>query len=189
MADVYADGVRFQTERFGVQPDLVTLAKSLGGGLPSGAIGGTDEVMRVVEDGSVYQVGTFNGNPLSMAAARANLEEVLTPAAYEHLDRLNDRILGGCTRVIEEHSLPGYAIGIAAKGCVTFSAERIVDYASFKANQYAELTDLAWLYSMNRGIFMTPGREEEWTLTVAHDDEAVDHYVNIFAELAAELTA
>ena len=42
---------------------------------------------------------------------------------------------------------------------------------------------------MNRGIFMTPGREEEWTLTVAHDDEAVDHYVNIFAELAAELTA
>jgi glutamate-1-semialdehyde 2,1-aminomutase len=61
------------TERFGVRPDLVTLAKSLGGGLPSGAIGGTDEAMRVVEDGSVYQVGTFNGNPLSMAAARANV--------------------------------------------------------------------------------------------------------------------
>jgi glutamate-1-semialdehyde 2,1-aminomutase len=177
------------TERFGVQPDLVTLAKSLGGGLPSGAIGGTDEVMRVVEDGSVYQVGTFNGNPLSMAAARANLEEVLAPAAYEHLDRLNDRILGGCTRVIEEHNLPGYAIGIAAKGCVTFSAARIVDYASFRANQDADLTDLAWLYSMNRGIFMTPGREEEWTLTVAHNDDAVDRYVNVFAELAAELTA
>ena len=59
------------TERFGVEPDLVTLAKSLGGGLPSGAIGGTDEAMSVVEDGSVYQVGTYNGNPLSMAAARA----------------------------------------------------------------------------------------------------------------------
>jgi glutamate-1-semialdehyde 2,1-aminomutase len=176
------------TERFGVQPDLVTLAKSLGGGLPSGAIGGTNEAMRVVEDGSVYQVGTFNGNPLSMAAARANLEEVLTPAAYEHLDRLNERILGGCTRVIEEHSLPGYAIGIAAKGCVTFASERIVDYASFSANQDAELTDLAWLYSMNRGIFMTPGREEEWTLTVAHDDAAVDRYVTVFAELADELT-
>jgi len=54
------------TERFGVQPDMVTLAKALGGGLPSGAIGGTEEVMRVVEDGSVYQVGTYNGNPLSM---------------------------------------------------------------------------------------------------------------------------
>ncbi len=177
------------TERFGVRPDLVTLAKSLGGGLPSGAIGGTDDVMRVVEDERVYQVGTYNGNPLSMAAARANLLHVLTPAAYEHLDHLNERILDGCSRVIEEHRLPGYAIGIAAKGCVTFADERIVDYASFKAHQDAELTELAWLYSMNRGIFMTPGREEEWTLSVAHDDAAVDRYVAVFRELAGELTA
>jgi glutamate-1-semialdehyde 2,1-aminomutase len=177
------------TERFGVQPDMVTLAKSLGGGLPSGAIGGTDEVMQVVEDERVYQVGTYNGNPLSMAAARANLSEVLTPDAYEHLDRLNERILAGCSKVIEEHELPGYAIGIGAKGCVTFATERIVDYATFKAHQDAELTELAWLYSLNRGIFMTPGREEEWTLSVAHDDAAVDRYTEVFAELAAELTA
>jgi glutamate-1-semialdehyde 2,1-aminomutase len=177
------------TERFGVQPDMVTLAKSLGGGLPSGAIGGTDEMMQVVEDERVYQVGTYNGNPLSMAAARANLAEVLTPDAYEHLDRLNERILAGCSTVIEEHELPGYAIGIGAKGCVTFASERIVDYATFKMHQGAELTELAWLYSLNRGIFMTPGREEEWTLSVAHDDAAVDRYTEVFAELAAELTA
>src|SRR5579863_452083 len=81
------------TERFGVQPDMVTLAKTLGGGLPAGAIGGTEAVMRVVEDGSVYQVGTYNGNPLSMAAARASLLEVLTPEAYRHLDALNTRIV------------------------------------------------------------------------------------------------
>ena len=74
------------TEHFGVEPDLVTLAKALGGGLPVGAIGGTEEVMSVVEDGSVFQVGTYNGNPLGMAAARANLTEVLTPDAYAHLD-------------------------------------------------------------------------------------------------------
>ncbi len=60
-------------ERFGVMPDMVTLAKALGGGLPTGAIGGSEEVMSVVEDGTVYQVGTYNGNPLGMAAARANL--------------------------------------------------------------------------------------------------------------------
>src|SRR5215204_329999 len=75
------------TGRFGVTPDLVTLAKALGGGLPTGAIGGTEEAMAVVEDGSVYQVGTYNGNPLGMAATRANLLEVLTPEAYQHLDR------------------------------------------------------------------------------------------------------
>jgi len=177
------------TERFGVLPDMVTLAKSLGGGLPSGAIGGTDEAMQPVEDEHVYQVGTYNGNPLTMAATRANLLEVLTPEAYEHLDRLNERIVGGCSRVIEDCGLPGYAIGIAAKGCVTFATDRIVDYATFKAYQDVELTELAWLYSMNRGIFMTPGREEEWTLSVAHVDADVDAYVNAFGELAAELVA
>src|SRR5256885_1722367 len=128
-------------------------------------------------------------SPSAAARPAAGLTRLLTAPAYEHLDQLNERILNGCARVIEEHKLPGYAIGIAAKGCVTFASDRIVDYASFSANQDAELTDLAWLYSMNRGIFMTPGREEEWTLTVAHDDAAIDRYVAVFAELGDELTA
>jgi glutamate-1-semialdehyde 2,1-aminomutase len=175
-------------ERFGIVPDLITLAKALGGGLPSGAIGGSEEVMSVVEDGSVYQVGTYNGNPLGMASARASLLEVLTPEAYERLDALNERILGGCTEVIEKHSLPGYAVGVGSKGCVTFSPQKIVDYETFKYNQDAELADLAWLFNMNRGIFMTPGREEEWTLSVTHTEQAVDRYVEVFEEMAAELT-
>jgi glutamate-1-semialdehyde 2,1-aminomutase len=177
------------TESFGVLPDMVTLAKALGGGMPTGAIGGTEEVMSVVEDGSVFQVGTYNGNPLGMAAARANLQEVLTPDAYEHLAHLNGRILGGCEGVIERHNLPGYAVGVGSKGCVTFSPEKIVDYETFKANQDADLAELAWLFNMNRGIFMTPGREEEWTLSVTHTDESVDAYVAVFEEMAAELTA
>jgi glutamate-1-semialdehyde 2,1-aminomutase len=176
------------TERFGVTPDMVTLAKALGGGLPSGAIGGTEAIFEVVEDGSVYQVGTYNGNPLSMAAARASLFEVLTPDAYEHLDALNDHILRGCTAVIEKYNLPGYAIGVGSKGCVTFSPKRIVDFQTFKENQDAAVSELAWLYNMNRGIFMTPGREEEWTLSVAHSFEDCDRYVEVFEELASALT-
>jgi glutamate-1-semialdehyde 2,1-aminomutase len=177
------------TERFGVTPDMVTLAKTLGGGLPAGAIGGTEEVMRVVEDGTVYQVGTYNGNPLGMAAARASLYEVLTPDAYRHLDDLNDRLISGCSGVIERHRLSGYAVGVGAKGCVTFSPSKVIDYETFKANQDVPVTDLAWLYNMNRGIFMTPGREEEWTLSVMHTHEAVDDYIRVFDEMAAELTA
>jgi glutamate-1-semialdehyde 2,1-aminomutase len=176
------------TERFGVRPDMVTLAKTLGGGLPAGAVGATEEIMRVVEDGTVYQVGTYNGNPLGMAAARASLEKVLTAAAYERLDQLNERIVSGCQAVVERYRLPGYAVGLGAKGCVTFSPVEVVDYETFKANQDAELTELAWLYNMNRGIFMTPGREEEWTLSVTHTDEAIDAYVAVFDELASELT-
>ena len=136
---------------------MVTLAKALGGGFPVGAIGGSEEVMACVEDGSVYQVGTYNGNPLCMAAARANLEEVMTPEAYTRSTRLNDRILAGCTEVIEKYNLPGYAVGIGSKGCVTFSPNKVVDYETFKEGQDAELADLAWLFNMNRGIFMTPG--------------------------------
>src|ERR671936_39375 len=133
------------TERFGVKPDMVTLAKALGGGFPAGAIGGTEEVMSAVEDGTVFQVGTYNGNPLGMAATRANLLEVLTPDAYRQLDHLNERILAGCDEVIRKHNLPGYSIGVAGKGCVTFSTAKIVDYETFKANQDAELAELAWL--------------------------------------------
>jgi glutamate-1-semialdehyde 2,1-aminomutase len=177
------------TERFGVKPDLITLAKTLGGGLPSAAIGGTEEVMALVEDGTVYQVGTYNGNPLCMAAARASLLEVLTPEAYRHMDALNDRIVAGCEEVIERYALPGYAVGVGAKGCVTFSPSKVVDYETFKANQDVEVTELAWLFNMNRGIFMTPGREEEWTLSVAHTNEAIDAYIAVFDEMAAELTA
>ena len=177
------------TERFGVTPDMVTLAKTLGGGLPAGAIGGTEQVMSVVQNGSVYQVGTYNGNPLSMAAARASLEHVLTPAAYRHLDALNDRIVTGCEAVIERHRLPGYAVGVGSKGCVTFSTERVLDYESFKANQDGAVTALAWLWNMNRGIYMTPGREEEWTLSVSHSAEAIDAYVQSFDEMAEALTA
>jgi glutamate-1-semialdehyde 2,1-aminomutase len=177
------------TERFGVKPDMVTLAKTLGGGLPSGAIGASERVMSVVEDGSVYQVGTYNGNPLTTAAARASLEQVLTADAYEHLDALNERILAGCEAVIEANQLAGYAVGIGSKGCVTFSPTPIVDYETFKASQDAAVTELAWLWNMNRGIYMTPGREEEWTLSVAHTDEAVDDYVRAFEQMAVALRA
>ena len=177
------------TERYGIQPDMVTLAKTLGGGLPSGAVGATEEVMEVVEAGRVHQVGTFNGNPLSMAAARATLDEVLTPEAYPHLESIDDRLLAGCEAVIERYGLPGYAVGIGSKGCVTFSPTKITDYATFRRNQDAELTELAWLYNVNRDIFMTPGREEEWTLSVAHQPEDADAFVAVFEELASDLTA
>ncbi|QQB47143.1 aspartate aminotransferase family protein [Corynebacterium glucuronolyticum] len=176
------------TEKFGVTPDLVTLAKALGGGLPAGGIGGSEEVMRVVEDHTVYQVGTYSGNPLSMAAARASLEKVLTPDAYKHLDHLNDRILAGCDAVIKKYDIAAYTVGIGSKGCVTFAPEKITDYESYARLQAGPITDLAWLWNMNHGIFMTPGREEEWTLSVTHTDEAIDAYVDAFDSLLAEVT-
>jgi glutamate-1-semialdehyde 2,1-aminomutase len=114
---------------------------------------------------------------------------VLTGDAYERLEAIDDRLLAGCTAVIERYRLPGYAVGIGSKGCVTFAPVKITDYAGFRRHQDADLTDLAWLYSVNRDIFMTPGREEEWTLSVALTEADADAYVAVFEELAADLTA
>jgi glutamate-1-semialdehyde 2,1-aminomutase len=146
-------------ERFGLEPDLVTLAKSLGGGLPSGAVGMSDEVARLVEDGRVPVFGTFNGNPLGMAAARASLLEVLTPAAYQRLERLSELF-------------PSGAVALGAKGCMPGTADD------------SELAELYWLWGMNRGILMTRGRGIEWTLTVAHAEADVDRYLATFSELS-----
>jgi glutamate-1-semialdehyde 2,1-aminomutase len=144
--------------------------------------------MEVVRTGKVYQVGTYNGNPLVMAAARASLEQVLTPAAYDHLNALNDRLLAGCDAVLAKYGLPGYTVGISSKGTVTFSSKKIVDYKTFIENQDADMSALAWAWNMNRGVYMTPGREEEWTLSVVHSFDDVDRYVGAFDAMADELT-
>ncbi|HQG55002.1 MAG TPA: aminotransferase class III-fold pyridoxal phosphate-dependent enzyme, partial [Thermoleophilia bacterium] len=176
-------------ERWGVVPDMVTLAKALGAGLPSGAIGGTDEIMEVVSSGKVFQVGTYAGNPLSMATARASLERVMTPDAYKHLNYLNDRLIKECDAVCAKYDFPGYTVGISSKGCVNFAIGKITDYESFIKNQDHELVALAWLYNINRGVIIAPGREEEWTLSIQHNDEDIDRYVNAFEELVRDVTA
>lgn len=176
-------------ERWGVQPDMVTLAKALGAGLPSGALGGTEEIMEVVNDGTVFQVGTYAGNPLSMAAARVSIEEVMTPDAYAHLDYLNDRIIRELDGIAKKYDFPGYTVGIRSKGCFNFATGRITDYESFIKYQDHELVALAWLYNFNRGVIIAPGREEEWTLSIQHTDEDIDLYVNAFEDLVRDVTA
>ena len=174
------------TERFGVVPDLVALAKAIGGGLPCGAVGGRADVMGVIEDHRVAQMGTFNGNPLTMAASRATLLEILTPAAYAHFDALAETLQGGLDSVIAEHSLPFHATTLAARGSVTYRKERVRNYRDYleidKSFAY-----LSWLYQCNRGVLMAPGAEENWTLSVQHSVEDAQKYVDNFAEMARDL--
>jgi glutamate-1-semialdehyde 2,1-aminomutase len=176
------------TQRFGVTPDIVTLAKATCGGLPGGAIGMTDELGAVIADGTVHQYGTFNGNPLVMAAARATLTEVLVPTAYERLERTNGELLRGCNEIIERYQLPCYTEGLGAKGCVVFSPEPLREYRDYLTKVDDDLSTLAWLFHMNNGIFMTPGVEEEWTLSLAHTDEHLHLYLNAFETFARSLT-
>src|SRR4051812_7668083 len=176
------------TRRFGVKPDLITLAKATCGGLPGGAIGMTEELAVPIADGTIHQYGTFNGNPLVMAAAQATLTEVLTEDAYEQLERTNRKLLAGCDELIERYGLPAHTEGLGAKGCVVFSAEPIREYRDYLTKVDDDLSTLAWLYHMNHGIFMTPGVEEEWTLSLAHDDEHLRRYLDAFEAFARDVT-
>jgi glutamate-1-semialdehyde 2,1-aminomutase len=162
------------TERFGVVPDIVCLAKALGGGVPCGAIGGTAEVMDAISTGVYEQVGTFNGNPLTMAAAKALLLEVMTPAAYVHLDGLREELIERARHVLGRHHLPGYVSAFGAKGAVVFSPVRIRDYRDF-CRYDARYGHAHWLYQHNGGVFLPPwGKMEQWTLSVQHGPADVE---------------
>jgi glutamate-1-semialdehyde 2,1-aminomutase len=177
------------TQRFGVQPDIVCLAKAVCGGYPGGAVGMTEELAALITAGTVRQVGTFNGNPLSMAAAEAALTEVLTAEAYERFEAMNARLLTGLDDVVARYGLPCHTIGLGAKGCVVFADEPLLEYRDYATRVDAELSTLAWLYHMNHGIFMTPGVDEQWTLSVAHTDEDLQRYVDAFEAFARAVTA
>jgi glutamate-1-semialdehyde 2,1-aminomutase len=176
------------TQRFGVTPDIVTLAKATCGGYPGGAIGMTEELAAIVADGTVHQYGTFNGNPLVMAAAEATLTKVLTGEAYAKLESSNRKLLDGCQKIIDQFGLPAYTEGIGAKGCVIFSPQRMYEYRDYLTKVDGDLATLAWLYHMNHGIFMTPGVEEEWTLSIAHSDDDLQRYLDAFEAFARDVT-
>jgi glutamate-1-semialdehyde 2,1-aminomutase len=176
------------TELFGVHPDLVCLAKAACGGYPGGAVGMTEPYADLIASGAVRQVGTFNGNPLVMAAATAALTEVLTAGAYERFEAMNRRLLGGLDDVIARHGLPCHTVGMGAKGCVVFSAEPLHEYRDYATKVDAELSELAWLFHMTHGIYMTPGVDEQWTLSVAHADADLDRYVEAFEAFARAAT-
>jgi glutamate-1-semialdehyde 2,1-aminomutase len=181
---VAAGGV---TELSGVTPDIVTLAKALGGGVPCGAIGGTEEVMAFIADGRYEQVGTFNGNPLTMAAAKAMLTEVATPEAYAHLDRLREQLVAGAQKVIDAYELPAYVLGFGAKGSVTFTDRRVRNYRDFLEVD-DRLSHLHWLFQHNGGVFLPPwGKAEQWTLSVQHSTEDAQQFLDNFESFAAAL--
>ncbi len=173
-------------ERFGVQPDLVCLAKAISGGLPAAAFGGRADLMRLIENG-VSQMGTYNGNPLIAHVGLVTLREVLTPPAYQYLGALGARLASGCQRAIDRHGIPAHTIDLGAKGCVSYRPTPMRNYRDFLETR-PDLFAASYPWLLNRGIFMTPGDEEQWTLSVQHTEGEVDTYVEVFTEFCKALT-
>ncbi|TMK85830.1 MAG: aspartate aminotransferase family protein [Actinobacteria bacterium] len=175
------------TGLYGVTPDIVCLAKAMGGGLSGAAIGGTAEVMDCIVRRDYDQVGTFNGNPLLMAAARVVLTEILTDEAYQHIDALRDQMAAGIERVIGETGLPAHVVAMGAKGCVTFSPTPVRNYREFLAID-DRFSHCHWLYQMAGGVLLPPwGKTEQWMLSVQHRPEDVERFLGNFERFAGAL--
>jgi glutamate-1-semialdehyde 2,1-aminomutase len=169
----------------GVTPDILCLAKAIGGGVSSAAVGGTTEVMEHVANGDYEMVGTFNGNPLAMAATLAMLTEVATDEAYQRVDRLQALAAAGVTEAIGAAGLPAHVVSVGAKGCVTFSPTPVRDYRDFWAidDRY---NHAHWLFQHNGGVFLPPwGKTEQWLISVQHDEEDMARFLDNFRRFAA----
>lgn len=175
------------TQRFGVQPDLVCLAKAIAGGLPAAAFGGRKDLMFMIEQG-VSQQGTYNGNPLIAHVGLVTLREILTADAYKYLAKLAERLIEGCEKAIKQYGIPAHTVNLDAKGCVSYRATPMKNYRDFLDTR-PELFSASYPWLLNRGIFMTPGDEEQWTLSVQHTNEDVDRYVAVFTEFCKALTS
>jgi glutamate-1-semialdehyde 2,1-aminomutase len=175
------------TAKEGVTPDLICLAKSLGGGVAVAAVGGTEELMRHVADGGYEMVGTFNGNPLAMAAARAMLTEVATDEAYQRIEGLRARAQAGITKAIAVNGLTAHVVTAGAKGCVVFADQPVRDYRGFLTTDDS-YSNAHWLFQHNGGVFLPPwGKIEQWLISVQHDESDIDRLVGNFAAFASAI--
>jgi glutamate-1-semialdehyde 2,1-aminomutase len=177
------------TGMYGVVPDLTCLAKAIGGGISVAAIGGRADIMAMIADGRYEQVGTFNGNPLAMASAKATLTLVMDDAAYEHLEALRLRIKTGIDEIITKHGLPWHVTTAGAKGCITFLPNPTRNFRDF-LNVDGRLGQAHWLVQHNGGVFLPPwGKIEQWLISVQHTNEDVDRFVSNVARFADEVSA
>ena len=175
------------TNQLGVRPDLITLAKSIGGGFPVGAFGGRADLMEHITDGTVLHLGTYNGNPLVMAAVKATLTEACTrEVVAETVDR-NHRLVDACQSIIDDSGIPAHTVEFGAKGCITWSRERVRNYRDYKATDF-DLAFAQWIHGINRGVLLPPGLDEQWLISVMHSDEDAMRYADVFGEFVAELT-
>jgi glutamate-1-semialdehyde 2,1-aminomutase len=113
---------------------------------------------------------------------------VLTRDAYDHLGKLGTMLAEGCNRAIADSGIPAHTVDLAAKGCVSYRSEPLTNYRDF-LETIPEIYWASYPFMVNRGIFMTPGDEEQWTISVQHTEDDIQTYVDAFGEFCQELTA
>jgi glutamate-1-semialdehyde 2,1-aminomutase len=157
---------------YGVTPDLTTLGKVIGGGLPVGAFGGRADIMRLVApEGSVYQAGTLSGNPLAMVAGLTMLEH-LTDAVYARLSTATSDLVSGLETAARRHGIPVYATQVCGMFSIFFSEERITSYDAVARSDVARFNQF-FHAMLDEGIYLAPSAFEAAFVSAAHDSDIV----------------
>ena len=166
-------------QRYGVRPDLVTLGKVIGGGLPVGAYGGRRDLMaRVSPVGPVYQAGTLSGNPLAMAAGIATLDLLAEPNAYEMLEAMSARLEKGLAEAVREARIPAQVQRVGSMLTLFFTADKVADYAGARACD-TEAFGRFFQGMLGRGVYLPPSQFEAWFVSLAHTDEDIRRTVEV----------
>jgi glutamate-1-semialdehyde 2,1-aminomutase len=172
-------------ERFGVRPDLTTLGKIIGGGLPVGAFGGRADLMAAYDPrqagARIPHGGTFNANPLTMAAGLATLKR-LTPEAYARLDALGDRLRNGVSRLLASTRRRGQVSGVGSLFCLHWTSAPLTDYRSSRPRDPA-MPGRIFLALLNEGIVLSP--RGLGACSLAMTEEEIDRFVNALARVLA----
>ena len=170
-----------------VKPDLITLGKAIGGGVPVSAVAGKKRIMETVMPGVVSHAGTFNGNPLCIAAGIATLSKVLTRSAMEKATRLCDTLAKGYQDIIEDSGLVAQVSKAGLSGAVAFSPKPITDWRAFQASDAGKWYSYCFAM-MNRGIIPAgPSSEEQWTVSVVHTKPEIEEHIEAFKDVAPYL--
>jgi glutamate-1-semialdehyde 2,1-aminomutase len=161
-------------QRLGVRPDLTTLGKIVGGGLPVGAYGGRSDLLRrVAPAGPVYQAGTLSGNPLAMAAGIATLRETARPGVYDALERRTGRLVAGIGDAARRHGVPVATGHAGSMWGVYLAAPPVRNYADAKRTDTALFA--RWhRAALDRGVFLPPSAFEAAFVSLAHTDADID---------------
>jgi glutamate-1-semialdehyde 2,1-aminomutase len=161
---------------YGIRPDLVTFGKVIGAGLPVGAFGGRRDVMeKVAPAGPIYQAGTLSGNPMAMAAGHSSLS-LMTPAAYEKLERSSATLAAGLAEAAAEAKVPVQVNRVGSMLTVFFSADPVFDAASARACDTRRFG--AWYHALlENGVYFPPSQFEAAFLSTAHSDGDLAHTV------------
>ena len=178
-------GFNGAASEYGVEPDLITLAKSIGGGLAVGAFGGKSVIMNLLSTEVLSHMGTFNGNPLVTNAIIA-VDDLANKKNYNHTRELNLILVDKLYKIINQYKLPAYLTVMGLKGCITWSEEILMNYRDYKVQDFG-LAELTWLWFLNRKIVTPPGLDEQWLISFAHSDEDITLVAEAFEELALAL--